>query len=239
MKAKPILFNGAMVQSIFANHKTATRRPITSPEQWTIEDQGGDKITYAAPDGDHYNILDVCPFGKASDLLYVRETFGLVDCDDGFNVVYAASAKDFKKTSLVAGGWTPSIHMPRCNSRLTLVIAGVKVERLQDISDDDCLAEGVLEDTGVVDVRCYGGAPVEIKGWVYTGTTGEEYSTPQEAFEEIWDAAYADTPFAWHKNPYVWAVDFKVVKQNVDDYIAGLDELDKTPIIRNPLPDKK
>jgi hypothetical protein len=86
--------------------------------------------------------------------------------------------------------WRPSIHMPRWASRITLRITDIRVERLQDISEDDARAEGVFEPS----------EPVE----TYGPRAG------RVAFKMLWN--HINGPGAWDENPWVWVISFERVK---------------------------
>ena len=128
MQERPILFSAPMVRAILNGHKTQTRRPVKPPKH---------------PSGTG------CPFGHKGDRLWVRETWNMFGPWAGF--FYAADDHSFGIGEYDDPDhiephnmrWKPSIHMPRIASRITLEIAGVRVEHLQDISAADCLAEGV------------------------------------------------------------------------------------------------
>jgi hypothetical protein len=128
-----------------------------------------------------------CPFGAVGDQLWVRETFA---GDYGCGFIYAADHpnSDIRKGDLDDGEqtlrrWTPSIHMPRDASRITLEIVGVRVERLNDISEADAMAEGVTK--GPLDP------------WQST------------AFMRLWESI--NGPESWAANPWVWVLEFKKV----------------------------
>lgn len=108
--------------------------------------------------------------------------------------------------------WKPAIHMPRWASRLTLIVTGVKVERLQDISERDAQAEGIIEDDGS-----------EPDIWYVPGSGGTELGRkmnplmadrPSKVFASLWRALHGED--AWNANPYVVALTFTVHKQNID-----------------------
>ena len=150
-----------------------------------------------------------CPFGQPGDQLWVRETFvqgwppGDDDCPDQFDadgnerpmvtwyrasdpgLVWCTNGEDTERTP-----WRPSIHMPRSASRITLEITGVRVERLQNISEADALAEGV-SDTGA---KILDSAANEVTGPI------AEYSV-------LWESI--NGPGSWDLNPWVWVVEFK------------------------------
>src|SRR3546814_2796539 len=93
-------------------------------------------------------IGSLCQYGKAGDLLWVRETWLHADGSDGTPnagaIIYSAN---YLEPEVPRTRWRPSIHMPRTASRLTLRITDVRVQRLQDISPDDCVAERSEEHT--------------------------------------------------------------------------------------------
>lgn len=155
-----------------------------------------------------------CPYGAVGDRLWVRETFcqklnrdgyfaynakGNLDPTccwyraDGMQIV--ASDGDgglrYRKDGSEASPWTPSIHMPRWASRLTLEITGVRCERLCEITEEDAKAEGV-----------------EPYSRGYT-----DQATCQWAFQELWNSINAKRGFGWDANPWVWVVEFKRVER--------------------------
>lgn len=96
--------------------------------------------------------------------------------------------------------WKPSIHMPRAACRMLLEITGVRVERLNSISQEDAQAEGM-----------------ELTGWRPTYSdpdSGGEVWTPYDNFAQLWESIYGEE--SWKANPWVWVIEFKVVS-NVQD----------------------
>lgn len=125
-----------------------------------------------------------CPYGKPGDLLWVRETWAPLKSG---NVDFAADWSDTQRN--FAGKWRPSIHMPRWASRITLRIADVRVERLQDITEDDARAEGVgYKNPGYL-----------------PGTKGNWIGS----FAYLWN--HLNGPDAWNANPWVWVINFERV----------------------------
>lgn len=121
VKERPILFSGPMVKAILAGKKTQTRRLVKAPR--------GSEPSHAGVDFG-------CPYGQLFDRLWVRESWQCNHADqDRSKVNYRADGRD----RLL---WTPSIHMPRWASRITLEVTDVRVQRLQDISEEDAKAEG-------------------------------------------------------------------------------------------------
>ena len=178
MKEKPILFNAHMVRAILDNRKTQTRRviksqPIGPVEKlsacWSWADTGSRDPEF----GGHYGFS--CPHGKPGDRLWVRETV----CLSGSVPFYRADGEPHIKVP-----WTPSIFMPRSASRFTLEITDVRVERLQDISEDDAEKEGIE----IVDHNCYRNYLVD-KDWIYEGRNQLGYHALQDSvksYASLW-----------------------------------------------------
>lgn len=141
MKERPILFSGEMVRAILEGRKTQTRRVIRDNLLSRFDDLNLDSYSdrnpsYETECGQLVLMTDLCPYGQVGDRLWVRETWAYCPYRDCF--FYRAdnfSEDKFK--------WKPSIHMIRAASRITLEITGVRVERLQDISEEDAIAEGM------------------------------------------------------------------------------------------------
>ncbi|CUW11431.1 Uncharacterised protein [Serratia grimesii] len=163
MKERPVIFNGEMVRALLEGRKTQTRRVIANV--------GADNCIplqkqTKTKDGIYTHVMDapmygLCPFGQVGDRLWVRETWQGPLVDEERFEDYRANADKFQTPEFceyaadggarpefcdlddnVRQGWRPSIHMPRWASRLTLEITAVRVERLQDISEADAIAEG-------------------------------------------------------------------------------------------------
>jgi len=172
MKERPILLNAEMVRAVLDGRKTQTRRIMKSQPMPSKTREGdfwfschkalsmvhvSDFIPgncSKLPDAHEYFSM-CCPFGAVGDRLWVRETFRVHSrATDVATLVYKASEQqswtqqthrvpiDKCNKPAVVDTWTPSIHMPRWASRITLEITGVRVERLQDISEADAIAEG-------------------------------------------------------------------------------------------------
>lgn len=228
MKTRPILFNSDMVQALLAGRKTQTRRIVKCgndnniPFKIYIEKYGKEiKCRNHVLDERSW---DFSPYGKKSDLLYVRETFvcGIpLDGDDMpiigndgecvYKTWYAASSPDLTwdndgEKDHNNPPWKPSIHMPRWASRLTLKITDVKVERLQDISEEDAIAEGIIK-WPHEDDYAYG----------YEGCSPCGHATPTGAYRALWESINGSG--SWDLNPWVWAISFEVIEQNIDDYL--------------------
>jgi hypothetical protein len=168
VKERPILFSGPMVRAILDGRKTQTRR-VVKPQPYTsttCPPRGGEKgDLFICPDyfpttekresvivhceergtyhcmGMKQFIEKLCPFGVPGDWLWVRENFCQYPYElnpqpeDAWYQADGRKPPNFKR-------WTPSIHMPRWASRITLEVTGVRVERIKDITDEDAQAEG-------------------------------------------------------------------------------------------------
>ena len=104
------------------------------------------------------------------------------------------------KSDHLVSSWRPSIHMPRWACRIILEITNIRVERVQDISEDDAIADGGLE------------AMIEDHIWYIPGTDSKTTRDPIYAFEHIWNACHSARGLGWDVNPWVWVIDFKRVE---------------------------
>lgn len=195
MKERPILFSAPMVRAILEGRKTQTRRVVKhAPAPWNAEHTAWD--------------MTCCPYGQPGDRLWVRETWGahfmwddvppsgipndgkacLFYMADGFSTGGCSQTRRDK--------WRPSIHMPRWASRITLEIAGVRVERLQDISEKDAQAEGAMY---------HDGRGIGHSGWRHDYK--DVHVDARSSFYRLWQEI--NGPGSWDANPWVWVVEFK------------------------------
>lgn len=225
-KERPILFNGDMVRALLDGRKTQTRR-IVKP----AKDRNGSGCQLAPCEiagevnGGDYSL---CPHGKPGDQLWVRETHfvnGMVCDDEPYpEVTYRADPLPCWEGEEQDIRWTPSIFMPRWASRISLEIVSVRVERLQDISENDAQNEGAFfTDYGR---QCFHyGAPRDVgqcpapeehhpqrAGWSMHPTTSHEQCllTARTAFANLWGSINGTE--SWEANPWVWVVEFKRVE---------------------------
>lgn len=238
MKERPILFNGPMVRAILEGRKTMTRRVVQFPRNrdsfvleaqrdgswWPFQSDDGES-SYCYDGNEHpYN----SPYGKPKDLLWVRESACYnLDSDGDISSVctYKADAKIDHKYSFKCGcesyenaghtGWRPSIFMPRWASRLTMEIVSVRVERLQDISEEDCFSEGIPRSiycpicNGNGDEQEEGCCICEHTGMVKVGGLSDVRA--QDLFHTLWDSINIKRGYGWDANPWVWVIEFKRV----------------------------
>ncbi len=212
MKERPILFNGEMVLGLLDDRKTNSRRPIKGidPRHYRYDFEGGVLKESSQVAGCwHVNRKIKSPYGVKGDRLWVKETFGSKlrnDCmgGSGYFTVYRADNPDVmeydyrpihgKNGAFKKMKWTPSIHMPRWASRITLEITDVRVERVKDISANDALKEG-----------CQATPALYAE---YDGEVCPELPATVE-FLNLWDSIYGKTEYALENNPYVWVYEFR------------------------------
>lgn len=205
MKERPILFSGPMVNAILDGRKTMTRRIVK------FDDAGRVRLGKRCWHRDDPDAVRGCQYGLPGDRLWVRETFS----DDWKpDIAYRADGGLDADRFDAGVRWRPSIHMPRSASRITLEIADVRIERLQDISDDDAKAEGVSipvshTGRGLINVNklLTGGeftqAPKHWDDWTAVDIR-------RHAFASLW--VDINGAGSWAFNPIVWVVSFKRVE---------------------------
>ena len=213
-RERPILFSGAMVRAILEGRKTQTRRVVTSPRKSYASEHlitvagGVPRIPFYDASTNpvtHDWMVIKCPYGQPVDRLWVRETWREYDGRNAFH--YAADGtilskqRDPEVRALFAQRaplpatkykWRPSIFMPRSASRITLEITGVRVERLMQITPEDCVAEGI-------DV------PLD-----YSGSNPDQLERLCCKYRSLWDSINAKRA-TWLSNPWVWVIEFKHV----------------------------
>jgi hypothetical protein len=208
MTDRPILFKGEMVRAINEGRKTQTRRVVHHPP-FEATDKGID-IEWAVG-----NLK--CPYGVPGDRLWVRETWGCPSADHpcvadgrkprpGDRLVYRANPADDYQwgAGLPSQGsfcWRPSIFMPRWASRILLEITDVRVQRVQEISEEDAIAEGVA-----------GPFDVGYKAYRLPGDSKPRYSCAVAAYAVLWDSINAPRGYSWESNPWVWAITFRRIQ---------------------------
>ncbi|HCE6800507.1 TPA: hypothetical protein NHO84_001259 [Pseudomonas aeruginosa] len=203
-RERPILFNDQMVRAILEGRKTVTRRAVKDTGFYAIDAAiHGNEVALREREA----LSTRCPFGQPGDRLWVREAWQGPLISDEEQAANQSWWKDMTKfqdqahCAYRASGdnneyvdpdgyfhckWKPSIHMPRWASRILLEITAVRVERLQDITPNQCIAEGAWREKD------------------------KELGRGQEAiaaFADLWRSTGGD----WDANPWVWVVEFKRV----------------------------
>lgn len=181
-----------MIRALLSGAKTQTRRVVKAGQVFGYGPM--DRWTWSSAIATEH-AARFCPYGKPGDRLWVKETWW-ERLDHGHGV-------DPNAVRYVADGEPPeayrwrkrvSIHMPRWASRITLELTGVRVERLNDISEADAMAEGIR-------VRNH-------HRWGFA-ETGFDHNAPTHAFRSLWESISGEG--SWSANPWVWCVSFRVV----------------------------
>lgn len=218
MATKPILFNADMVRAILNGQKTVTRRimkpqPLEGVREMYQSTSRG-RTVWRSP-GEHVWCEVPAPF-HPGDILWVRETWAK---SMSGTFMYKADGK-----AIMVERWHPSIHMPREAARIFLRVTDVRVERLQEISYTELVAEGVIP---------LGHLPGGCKCSAYTDGCMDgpcvnrdnyefwRYATP---FIKLWDRtvnpADRDT-FGWDADPWVWVIGFERIKRAEECDVCG------------------
>lgn len=200
-KMKPILFSPLMVQAILEGRKTQTRRVI-KPQPVHIAEP---RVPFKTIDIDPKGIINR-PY-QLGDIIWVRETW------TEMHGAYFYKADNNPASILMephGAKWRPSIHMPKVAARLFLKVTYVRVERLQDITEDDAIAEGFegypCDHIGreLSAVCGYGCTDCINTGWL---------EPPWVDFMFTWDKLNAKRGFGWETNPWVWVIRFERVEK--------------------------
>ena len=209
MKQRPIIFNTEMVRAILDGRKTQTRRmfkaqphddwaPFSKNAEWftpTVIDKRG---FYQPANDEVFGVSSedcafVSPFGTLGDQLWVREAMTKAHWPDLYYVCGGLTAgtgdEDFDYRGAEYRGFIPSIHMPRWAARILLEVTAIRVERLNEISENNAIKEGFDHSRS---------AAAKSGGW---------YEKPRAAFLRTWEQIYHNVD----ANPWVWVVEFKVI----------------------------
>ncbi|WP_199091598.1 hypothetical protein [Bosea sp. ASV33] len=203
---RPILFSAPMVRALLDGRKTQTRRILKPQPLGHVIHYGWQAEGGAFWTDQNFESRRI-PFWTG-DRLWVREA---LECANGEAIGYPADGTWFPND---CWRWArkslPSIHMPRAYSRLTLTVTNVRVQRLQEISADDAVAEGVTT-TEFWRPKDVEGKPFEDKWWDDL-TFWQNY--PQIAFRALWESINGTE--SWRANPWVAAYTFAVERRNID-----------------------
>lgn len=227
MTEKPILFSTPMVKAILSGSKFQTRRVVKpQPEiqnrksmlnsPYCTMDDGSLIFATAGSLGEHRN-----PPYQPGTILYVRETWyyeehmhdltaGEPDLPGGrysHRYVYKAINPDYPvNVGVGEQGWKPSIHMPREAARLFLKVKNVRVERLQEITEEDAINEGSLIIPNLPDYQ------KAFDKAVKNGKKPPLGETPRQRFKRLWDSINAKRGYGWDISPWVWVVEFERIR---------------------------
>ena len=211
MSIKPILFNTEMVKAILEGRKTVTRRvvkprPVLDGHLWKLGGAAWSDSVLSVPVMLGHSLYNRAPY-QSGDVLWVRETW----CEkmgrrgEYLYRAYAGERDDTRDYVISHNTWRPSIHMPREAARIFLQVTGVRVERLQAITEEDAKAEGAEKMYPYTDPE--------------TGKTAfllHENGTYRAVFSQIWDSTIPKRPSMferylnyWEYNPWVWVIEFE------------------------------
>lgn len=239
MKERGIIMGAESIRAILAGRKVQTRR-VLKPQPIWIEDTAPGVPPYwrhidrhGSGSFDPANPPVFCPYGKPGNRLWVRE---------GWKPIYVSAAKDgdartvtveyaadgahrqfttgeergWQAVNFMLGdrpGYKPSLFMPRWASRLTLEIEGVRVERLQDITEEDARAEGIepcrFDDNPLV-AKLYADMPTCYPTFE-KGRNAFFKETARDSYASLWDSINARRGHSWESNCWVWVLSFRVV----------------------------
>jgi hypothetical protein len=197
MKERGILYSAPMVRAKLAGTKTQTRRIIKGKGTWSVEKGDITKRLWPGYEDEYGDWQWMkCPYGQPGDRLWGRETWMPFDPDHQIgDIKYAYRAdtspdgEEFRKAYIKAGypyQWRPSIFMPRAASRIVDEIIEIRVERVQDITEEDAIVEGAQS----------AGVPASL--------------TNRGAFAKLWDKI--NGPGSWAANPWVWVIVTKPIQ---------------------------
>ena len=204
MAIKPILFNTEMVRAILDGRKTCTRRFCKDAIECSVPDMdfyNDDKRTYAVhnfADKKHTEQLSIaertCPICPG-DILYVRETWK--KAPNGYYYY-----EDWQRNDIAdITKWKPSIHMPKEAARIWLKVMNVRVERLQEITDEQAKREGIQYD------ECPTGFT-----WKQETDMHNCYTTQIGAMQALWNSTIKKSDldrYGWDASPWVWVIEFE------------------------------
>jgi len=217
-KLRPILFSTAMVQAILDGRKTQTRRVVKNPENYYMDEMLDGLWPYKS-----IGNPAKCPYGKVGDVLWIKETWACLRLEYDFESrlvdgIYESDRVDLAKEQIGCFNpnhvfayrtdpheehiedrgfkWKPSIHMPFAAARIFLRVKNVRVERLQDISERDAVAEGIMN----VYIHYY---------------VGDKFVIPKDnpinSFRSLWQSINGSE--SWEANPWVWVVEFEPISK--------------------------
>ena len=207
MSVKPILFNTEMVRAILDGRKACTRRILKGAipfdekaEYWNVLKKG----EWSGPICVEYFMKQGSPY-QPGDILYVRETWYKGLERYMYRADYSDTEKFYRGGKEIEIKWHPSIHMPKEAARIWLKVTDVRVERLQEITEEQACMEG----TNQWDEACY-----ENNGWRPTFSDPDSGGEPNmvDGFHKLWNSTIKKSDldrYGWDANPWVWVIEFE------------------------------
>lgn len=220
LKVTPILFSAPMIRALLDGRKTQTRRVI-KPKLIPIVDECLRVNGRWVFDTMEYDLGAIS--GRPGDLKWVRESW----TPPHPTINPGVMTRDcYRATNRMPGmlRWKPSIHMPRWASRLTLELTAVRVQRLQDISEEDAIAEGCFLEASEIAAN---EALMQRELLPHIKAIGGDKKYPltvKSKFSLLWSRihgldSFLHGPESWEANPWVWALTFRVHQQNIDAFL--------------------
>lgn len=219
--AYPIIFSASMIRAIQEGRKSQTRRVIRPqpPGDETVRELSGSGYGWMAlgsasrywqPTGPVSDVRKLMgreprlrsPYGQPGDTLWVRETWATRYCtleEDGIQGDVPFYRADYEDDPSEVH-WRPSIHMPRWAARLFLGLNDIRVEPVQAITPEDCLAEGVLVDCPSCTGKCW--------HWDQQNLSRGLREKARRDFRSLWNSINAKRGYGWDANPWVWVLTF-------------------------------
>lgn len=200
----PILFNTEMVRAILDGRKSCTRRLVKflsgENPKWTGYIKDGSMLY----NGRNEPCIRTQPY-QLGDILYVRETWCALPVNEaghmrGHSVYYYKADRDLRPEGW-RGNWHPSIHMPKEAARIWLKVTDVRVERLQEITDEQVKREGIQYD------ECPTGFTWKQETYMHNC-----YTTPIGAMQALWNSTIKKSEldrYGMNANPWVWVIEFE------------------------------
>jgi hypothetical protein len=230
MNIKPILYSMPMVQAIQENRKTRTRRTkglekLKDHYFQSLVHHATGKFTFVKNGNFNPSSEDIieikCPYGEVGDILWVRENFYTASNWDHWKpsglqlvnaeVFYQADLSNYDIVRPVSRGkMRPNIFLPFFYARIFLQIKSVTVERLQDVTEADAIAEGIKYDEQFKKYTCYLCENKGHEGVVAMCDDGF-FSNPIDSFRTLWKSINGQS--SWHQNPWVWVIEFEKVQK--------------------------
>lgn len=203
-RARPILFSTPMVQAILEGRKTQTRRGVKFPKDFV----GGNAIFDNQPFGLKYESTDflgclkrLFPKWQIGDVLWVRETWTLSELNIKYRADGEFNQEDYELG--VVNKWKPSIFMPREAARIFLKVTNIRVERLQDITEEDAVNEGISFNSNSIQ-----------SGYGVSGST--VHVSAISAFKALWQKINGVE--SWDENPWLWVIEFETCERPLDSH---------------------
>ena len=213
-----MLYSTPMVQAVLEKRKRVTRRTYglqninIEPDKWKFDDfkytrssKGNFQVARFVDSLGHVELIKN-PFGLYGDILWVRETYSLHGRPDISKTKYIYKSDKSENVAEIIR-WRASIHMPREACQLFLIRKDVRLERLQDITEDSAISEGVKR-TQRGNYLNYQDERSEVTQFIYN------CATAKHSFRTLWDELngnkFEDRFTRWASNPWVWVVEFTV-----------------------------